>query len=88
MAHHPDPPTLAFLKKKGNPGKKQGFSLRGTPKILGKERKNAQEKQGKSENKKARKSKKQGLEGQGQPKKVRFANFQAKSPELVLQPSL
>ena len=43
----PDPPTLVFFslpakkKSKGNPPKKQGFSLRGTPKIL-EQRKNAQ----------------------------------------------
>ena len=36
----PDPPTLPFLEKiKGNPESCKGFSLRGTPKILGKERK-------------------------------------------------
>ena len=38
----PDPPTLAFFfrkKEQGKPRKKQGFSLRGTPKILGKEKK-------------------------------------------------
>ena len=63
----PDPPTLAFLKEnKGNPEKNKSFSLCGTPEILGKERKNAQKKQGKSENeKKQGNRKKQGLEGQG-----------------------
>ena len=57
----PDPPSLAFLKKnKGNPEKKQEFSLCGTPKSL--------EKKGKTvkNRKKARNSnKKQELEGQG-----------------------
>ena len=48
-----------FGKKQGKPRKKnKGFSLCGTAKILGKERKNAQKKQGKSENENARKSKK------------------------------
>ena len=51
----PDPPTLAFLEKsKGNPEKSKGFSLRGNPKILGKERKNPSKKQGKSENEKSK----------------------------------
>ena len=46
-------PLLFLTKKtKGNPEKGKGFSLRGTPKILGKERKNAQKKQRKSENEK------------------------------------
>ena len=36
---NPDPPTLAFLRKsKGTPKERKGFSLRGTPKILGKGR--------------------------------------------------
>ena len=55
---HPDPQTLAFFlleKSKGSsPQKSQGFSLRGTPKILGKGRNNAQKKQGKSENEKSK----------------------------------
>ena len=54
----PYPPTLPFLEKKGNAEKNKGFPLRGTPKVLGKRRKNAQKKQGKLETKKARKSKK------------------------------
>ena len=62
----PDPPILAFLEKaRAFPPKRKGFSLRGTPKILGKERKNAQKKQGKSENEKARKSKKARIGGSG-----------------------
>ena len=57
----PDPPTLAFWgKKQGKPQKMPGFSLRGTPKILGKERKNAQKSKGNRKTKK-----KTGLEGQG-----------------------
>ena len=58
---------LLFWKKsnKGNPEKNKGFSLRLTPKILGKGRKNAQKKT-KSEKKQGNK-KKQGLEGQGVP---------------------
>ena len=44
-----------FGKSKGFfPTKARVFSLRGTPKILGKERKNAQKKQGKSENEKSK----------------------------------
>ena len=51
----PDPPTLVFLEKsEGNPEESKGFSLRGTPKILGKGRKNEQKKQGKSENAKSK----------------------------------
>ena len=63
----PDPPTLAFLEKaRVFPQKSKGVSLRGTPKILGKERKNARKSKGNRKTKKARKSKKkQGLEGQG-----------------------
>ena len=45
-------------KARETPKKSKGFSLSGTPEILGKERKNTPKKQGKSENKKARKSKK------------------------------
>ena len=54
-----DPPTLAFFffeKNKGNPEKNKGFSLRGTPKILGKERKNAPPKS--EENRKTQKARK------------------------------
>ena len=44
---NPDPPTLAFLKNaRENPEKSKGFSLCGTPKILGKERENAQKSKG------------------------------------------
>ena len=51
----PDPPTLAFLEKaRVFSQKSKGFSLRGTPKILGKERKNAPREQGKSENEKSK----------------------------------
>ena len=51
----PDPPTLAFLEKaRVFPPKSKGFSLRGTPTILGKERKNAPKKQGRSENEKSK----------------------------------
>ena len=65
---------LAFLwKKQGfsppppSPKKKKGFSLRGTPKILGKGRKNApKSKENRKTQKKKKKSrKKQGFEGQG-----------------------
>ena len=52
-AHNPDPPILAFLEKaRVFPQKSKGFSLRGTPKILGKEREKRTKKQGKSESKK------------------------------------
>ena len=55
----PDPPTLACLKKaRETPGKGKGFSLHGIPKILGKGRKNAQKRQGKSGNKKSKEIKK------------------------------
>ena len=58
-----------FEKSRETPKKNKGFSLRGTPKILGKGRKNAQKKQGKSENEKSKEiKKKQGLEGQGTQK--------------------
>ena len=39
-------------KKQANPRKSKGFSVRRTPKILGKQRQNAPKKQGKSENEK------------------------------------
>ena len=55
----PDPPILAFFgKARVFPQKRKGFSLRGTPKILGKERKNAQKGKENRKTKKARKSKK------------------------------
>ena len=62
----PDPPPLLFgggggEKKARKQPKKQGLSLRGKPKILTKDRRNAQ----KSEEKKNRKSRKKGSEGQG-----------------------
>ena len=63
LVDFPDPPTLAFLKKAREIPEKKArvFSLRGTPKIIGNERKTPplpKTKQGKSEKKKARKSKK------------------------------
>ena len=59
----PDPPTLAFLKKsKGNTEKSKGFSLRGTPKILGKARKSTEKSKG---NRKKRESKKARIGGSG-----------------------
>ena len=67
MRVDPDPPTLAFLKKnKGNPEKSKGFSLRGTPKILGKGRKNAQKSKENQKTKKARKSKEARIGGSGE----------------------
>ena len=60
-------PLLFWRKEKKareNPEKRKGFSLCGTPKIHGKERKSAPKKQGKSEKSKENR-KKQGLEGQG-----------------------
>ena len=63
---YPDPPTLPFLKKaRETPKKSKGSSLRGTPKILGKERKNAQKSKGNRKTKKARKSKKARIGGSG-----------------------
>ena len=65
----PDPPTLAFKilekRKKAREAPKNArvFSLRGTPKILGKERTNAQKSKGKKKTKKARKSKKARIGG-------------------------
>ena len=52
----PDPPTLAFLRKKskGNHQRSKGFSLRGTPKILGKREEKRTKKQGKLENEKSK----------------------------------
>ena len=47
----------------GNPEKNKDFSLRGTPKFLWKERKKRTKKQGKSETKEARKSKKARIGG-------------------------
>ena len=61
---------LLFVEKsKGNPPKKaRVFSLRGTPKILGKRKAKRTKKQGESDNKKKGNRKKQGLEGQGSEK--------------------
>ena len=51
----PDPPILAFLEKaRVFPQKSKGFSLRGTPKILGTERKNAQKSKENRENEKSK----------------------------------
>ena len=66
----PDPPILAFLEKARFffSRKSKGFSLRGTPKILGKETKNAQKsKENRKTHKKSKEiEKKQGKkEGQG-----------------------
>ena len=62
----PCPPTLAFLEKRKTPKRTRVFLFVEPLKVLGKGRKNAQKKQGKSETKKTRKSKKKlGLEGQG-----------------------
>ena len=63
---YPDPPTLAFLKKaRVLPQKNKGFSLRGTPKILGKGRKAHKKSKENRKQKKQGNRKKQGLEGQG-----------------------
>ena len=52
---NPDPPNLAFLEKaRVFPQKSKGSSLRGTPEILGKGRKNARKSK---ENRKNKKSK-------------------------------
>ena len=60
----PDPPVLAFLEKaRVFPKKARVFSLRGTPKLLGKERKNAQKSKENRKTKKARKSKKAKIGG-------------------------
>ena len=62
----PDLPALAFLERaRGFPQKSKGFSLCGTPKNLGKGRKNAPKSKENRKTKKARNRKKQGLEGQG-----------------------
>ena len=58
-------PLLFWRKSKGNPQKSKGFSHRGTPKILGKERKNAEKSKGNQKTKKARKSKKARIGGSG-----------------------
>ena len=62
---NPDPPTFVFFsdqkKKQGKPRKSKGFSLCGTPKIIGKERKHAQkskETRTRKTNKETRKRKK------------------------------
>ena len=63
---NPDPPNLAFLEKaRVFPRKGKGFSLRGTPKIVGKGRKNARKARKIGKRKKQGNRKKQGLEGQG-----------------------
>ena len=58
-SHNPDPPTLAFLEKA------RVFPQNGTPKILGKGRKNAQKSKENRKTKKARKSKKARIGGSG-----------------------
>ena len=58
--------SLLFCKKQGFfPRKARGFSLRGTPKILGKGRKNAQKSKENRKTKTARKSKKARIGGSG-----------------------
>ena len=58
--HDPDPPTLVFWKEQGVfPPKRQGFSLRRTPKILGKGKTHKKDK----DNRNKKQGKKQGLEG-------------------------
>ena len=62
----PDPPNLAFLEKaRVLPQKSKGFTLRGTPKILGKGRRNARKSKENRKKKKARKSKKARIGGSG-----------------------
>ena len=70
----PDPPTLAFLEKSRVFHKKsKGFSFRGTPKIIGKERKTRKKKARKiGKRKKQGNRKKQGLEGQGSEQLLEF----------------
>ena len=67
MQRLPDPPTLAFLEKaRAFPQKSKDFSLRGSPEILGKGRKNAQKKSKENRKmKRARKSKKARIGGSG-----------------------
>ena len=66
LSYYPDPRILAFLEKAGvSPQRSKGFSLRGNPKILGKERKNAQKSKENRKTKKARKSKKARIGGSG-----------------------
>ena len=78
--NYPDPPTLALLKKaRETPQKSKGCSLRGTPKILGKERKNALKKKGNRKKKNMENKKKQGLEGQGN---LSTSNFQSEVGEV------
>ena len=59
-------PLLFLEKARETAQKSKGFSLRGTPKILGKERKNAQKSKGNRKTKKARNSKKARIGGSGQ----------------------
>ena len=63
----PSNPWLFWKKLGFSPQKRKGSSLRGTPKILGKGRKNAQIKRGKSQNKKSKENEKSQeiKEGQG-----------------------
>ena len=88
--------SLLFRKKQGVfLQKSKGFSLRGTPKILGKERKNAQkgeEKQGNREKKSKEIKKKQGKkEGQGSRIRWPFTGVsrahRARNPEKVRKES-
>ena len=71
------------------PPPKKGFSLRGTPQILGKERKNAQKSKGNRTTKKARKSKKARIGGSGFKKHLAkcgkiFPHFSRSFPEISL----
>ena len=67
LSRIPDPSLPCFFGKKSveNPRKKQGFSAGGTPKILGKERQNAQKSKEDQKTEEARKSKKARIGGSG-----------------------
>ena len=79
----PDPPTLAFFgKSKGWSRKKQGFSLRGTPQILGNERKNAPKSKGNRKTKKQGNRKKVRIGGSGSRLKISIPELQ-NSPQKI-----
>ena len=80
----PDPPILAFLEKaRVFFPKSKGFYLRGTPKILWKERKNAQKSKENRKTKKARKSKKARIGGSG--RRISLSEYSLEGFEVRLR---
>ena len=76
-------PLLFFGKSKGSPEKSKGFSLRWTPTVLGKERKNAQKSKENGKTQKARKKRILGSGNRGSRQKLGKLKLQSELPETV-----